>query len=724
MRFYVCLRRIVGIGLVFVLIQETSVGAPWAQTTSVPFLVNNGGSDSETTAGTADAILVGYGRIRPATGRATPSGVAIVGFRENDILVSETGVPASAATMAGRIRAEVDGPVTTGLAIANPGSTDAVITYYFSDQTRSSFDADTTIIPAGGQVARFLNEAPFNGESSIDGTFTFSSNIPVAAVALRGFTNERGEFLLTTLPVSPLAAPAGELVYFPHFADGGGWMTEVILVNPTDDTISGTVEFVEQGTTGTAAQPLSLAINGQTASAFSYTIPGRSSSSFQTAGTSGAIQAGSVRVTPSAGSNTPSGLAVFSFRSGNVTVSQAGVPASSTGQAFRLHVRATGVTDGTIQTGIAIVNPSSSDITVAFAVLTTGGGSTGLTGSITIPAKGQIARFLDQVQGLDSLTTPFEGVLRISTDATGGISLVGLRSRVNERGDFLITTTTLVDESAPESTEDMFFPHLVDGGGYTTEFIHLSGSTNNAMVGTLGFFSQSGTPLDLPLSDPDQVAWQHDGIAWSASGTPPNCESPLLFPTPVSLSNATSVLFPGQLRGDYKPHGGLRFDGTGQGPGVEIFVPMDATLRSAARYLESGIVQHVFEFVNECGIMYRLDHLLNLSSRFQQIAGTLPQAAEGQSQGTFFPPGTRVRAGELIATTIGVPGNVFFDWGVYDLRSMNAVSSDANWLSAHPGDQAPYAICWLEFLSPTDTAALTALPLPVAESGSMSDYCN
>ena len=268
-RFYVCLCRILGIGLVLVQIQAMGGGAFGAQTTSIPFLVNNGGSDSETTAGTADAVSVGYGKVQPGAGRSTPSGVAIFGFRENGILVSEAGVPASAATTAGRIRAEVDGSVTTGLAIANPGTTDAVITYYFSDQTRSSFDSGTTTIPPGGQVARFLNEAPFNGASSIDGTFTFSSDVPVAAVALRGRTNGRGEFLLTTLPVGPLTAATAEVVYFPHFADGGGWTTEVILVNRTDDTISGTVEFFEQGTAGTTAQPLSLAINGLVAFTFS-----------------------------------------------------------------------------------------------------------------------------------------------------------------------------------------------------------------------------------------------------------------------------------------------------------------------------------------------------------------------------------------------------------------------------------------------------------------------
>ena len=55
---------------------------------------------------------------------------------------------------------------------------------------------------------------------------------------------------MTTLPVAPLVGPPSPFsttpmgtVYFPHFADGGGWATQVILVNPTDRTIAGTVGF-------------------------------------------------------------------------------------------------------------------------------------------------------------------------------------------------------------------------------------------------------------------------------------------------------------------------------------------------------------------------------------------------------------------------------------------------------------------------------------------------
>ena len=733
------MKSLVPMYLVFVIALLVTVSGPdtlIAQSPSVPFLVHNGGAVSETTSGTSTALSVGYARIRAGTGSRTPAGVAIFGFRQNDILVGEAGVPASPLISDGRIYAAIDGPVRTGLAIANPSELEAVVTFHFSDQTRMSFQAGTTTIRAGGQIAAFLDEEPFNGESPVVGTFTFSSTVPVAAVALRGFTNQRSEFLLTTLPVSTLAAAGDEVVYFPHFADGNGWTTEVVLVNPSDATISGTVQFFGQGETGAAALPITMTIQGQTASTFGYSIPGRSAQTLETPGTGSTIQVGSVRVTPATNTAAPSGLVVFSFRNATVRVAEAGVPASRTGQAFRLYAEATDPTAGSIQTGVAIVNPATAEIEVTFELLTRDGGSTRLNGSVTVPANGQIARFLNQIQGLESLATPFEGVLRISTNAPGGISVVGLRSRLNERGDFLITTTTIVDEAAPDVTDDLFFPHLADGDGYTTQFIQLSGSTDQTMVGTLDFVDQAGQALDLGLaiSDASLVTWQHDGVQWSSSSPPPNCQDPLILPVPAALTEATSILYPGQLRGnEYKPHGGIRFDGPGQGHDVKIVAPMDGTLLRGSRHLEDGIVQHTFDFINACGIMHRLDHLLTLSPRFAALADSLPLGGEGQSQSTFFPPGLRVKAGESIATEIGLApsnasdasnaSNVFFDWGVYDLRSKNATSSDASWLASHPGELAPHAICWLEFLSPSDTLIVTGLPPADSVSGAVSDYC-
>ena len=716
-------------GLVLFAFQEVTLNDVAAQATSVPFTVGGGGANSIATSGNDETISVGYARIEPDDLNTTPSGVAIFGLRQGGVLISEAGVPASAPILSGRIYAEVNESLNTGLAIANPNGQDAVISYYFSDETRDRFGENEMTIPAGGHISAFLTETPFNAVSPINGTFTFSSNVAVAAIALRGLTNARSEFLMTTLPVSPLTARTNEIVYFPHFADGEGWITEVILVNPTDDAMTGTVEFLGQGSSIADAAPVNVTINSQTAATFSYSIPGRSSRRLQTAGTNIPVRVSSVRARPTEGGMSPAGLSVISFKVGSTTTVEAGVPAAETGQAFRVYAETSG-TDPSIQTGIALVNPADSSVSVLYELLELDGTSTGLTGAVSVAGNGQTAQFLDQIAGLESLTTPFQGVLRVSTTAGTGIAVVGLRIRYNARGEFLITTTTPVDESAAEVSSQLYFPHLADGGGFTTQFILLGGTTGDAREGNLQFFGGTGESLTLETSttpepssaEPVTVTWSHDGTTWTSASTPPDCQNPLLLTPPAPVSLATGVIYPGQVRGGhYKAHGGLGFDP--DDPNVQVTAPMDAVIVDGVRYLQSGVVQYMFDFINSCGIWHRLDHLLELSPRFQALADTLPEPAELDSRTTNFAPGLTVSEGELLATQVGIPGvNIFFDWGVYDLRQMNESSMDPAWLAAHPGEQAPYAICWLDFLSPEDQVIVNALPTGI--EGSTSDYCD
>jgi hypothetical protein len=107
--------------------------------------------------------------------------------------------------------------------------------------------------------------------------------------------------------------------------------------------------------------------------------------------------------------------------------------------------------------------------------------------------------FLGQIQGFSALSSLFQGVLRVSTASPGGISIVGLRGRYNERRDFLITTTAPNNESTPAPTSELFFPHFVDAGGYTTQFILYNGSTDQSSSGSLRFFTQSGEGLNLAV---------------------------------------------------------------------------------------------------------------------------------------------------------------------------------------------------------------------------------
>jgi len=147
-------------------------------------------------------MRMGSAAVIASAGQSAPSGVAIFGYRRNGVLLSEAGVPGVAPALRGRIFADVAGPVNTGLAIANENDTAATVSFYFTNANGGDFGNGSVTIPAHGQIARFLDEAPFNGSRPINGTFTFSSNVAVSAGAIRGLTNERSEFLVTTLPVA------------------------------------------------------------------------------------------------------------------------------------------------------------------------------------------------------------------------------------------------------------------------------------------------------------------------------------------------------------------------------------------------------------------------------------------------------------------------------------------------------------------------------------------
>ena len=458
-----------------------SVTAPGARSmTEVPFTISDRGGTTINGTGEAAATTVGYARLTPQPGNPTAEGLAIFGFRQNNVLVTETAVSATTAVTSGRIFAETNGPVNSGVAIANPSADTATLTFYFTDSAGTVLPSGTTTIPPGGQIASFLDEKPFSGPKPFIGSFTFTSTKPVSVVALRGTVNERGEFLLTTLPVAPLSATTGASLVFPHYADGGGWQTQILLVNPSDVVISGTYRFVT---------PAGATVGNPT----SYAVPPRSVVRYQTPGTGATVSVGSVRFTPATSSPTPSGSLVFSFRSNGVRVTEAGVPSIPEAKAFRIYVESS--ENGTVQSGVAIANPSGAETTVTLE-LTNLNGSAAARTTVTIPANGQFATFLNQIPGFENIRLPFQGVLRIASSTN--LSAIGLRGRYNERSDFLITTTAPVTESLISSANDKYFAHFVNGGGYTTQFIVFR-SAAEPNGGTILFYSNTGQANGLSI---------------------------------------------------------------------------------------------------------------------------------------------------------------------------------------------------------------------------------
>ncbi len=183
-------------------------------------------------------------------------------------------------------------------------------------------------------------------------------------------------------------------------------------------------------------------------------------------------------------------------------------------------------------------------------------------------------------------------------------------------------------------------------------------------------------------------------------------------------------MYPGQIRGgDYKPHGGVRFDKLPNNF-VGVYAPMDANLYQAARHLESGEMQYSLYFINDCGIMYKLDHLRELTDKFENILGPIPTGAEGDSRTTMISPPVFISAGEHVATKVGIERskNVFYDFGVYDLRRTNGVDySVKNYYNIEQFGM--HGICWLDYLEEQDKSLAKSLPGADGKSGKQSDYC-
>jgi len=471
-------------------------------TTSESFFytfLDRGGTTVLTVGGTATTAAVGYGRIQPGAGTTAPSAYELLAYRPLTTLVTETAIPATLPILSGRTYVETNAVVRTGLAFTNTNTAAVTISFVFTDQNGNNLAPNSFTLPALSQTARFTDEFPFNLAGNFTGTLTFTASAPVAPAAIRVLTNSRGEFTLTTQPIVPIDVVSAAPLVVSHFADGAGWRTQLVLINPTDQGISGSLQFFGEGTSTLAASAVTITVNGFAAIDFPYAIPARSALRFDTAGVLSTVQVGSIRITPAPASNAPSGFAILSRTTNGITVTQTTVAAQAAASSFRMFVdtAATTVLPPTlIDNAVVITNPSPTAATVTFELTTASGAlfGQGFVSTLTVPAFGHVARFLEELFPFSVI--PFKGVLRI-TAGTSQVIVTGFRTRSNERGDFLLTTIPVTNELVPAPTGELVFPHVVNLGGFTAQFVLFSGTISQSGVGTVRLFTQNGQPLIL-----------------------------------------------------------------------------------------------------------------------------------------------------------------------------------------------------------------------------------
>jgi hypothetical protein len=474
---------------------------------SIVFALNAGGAAAFRTTGSSGAPQAGYASIDMRLG-AFPYATAVFSLKQNGVTISEAGVPASPPTTSARIfidnrsgilavpaRSEAGTiNINTGIALVNYSSASANVTYTLRDMNGNLLSTGHGIVAARNHFSCFIDQLrdvnapdftlPADFQTAIQfASLDIISDQPLSVLALRGTSTQRNEFLITTVPVADLtqSLESGPL-YFPQLANGGGYTTSLVLMNTSNQIETGRIKILDDYG---ESMGVTLA-GGSTDSSFRYTILSGGALHIQTNGSPVNVRTGWIQVIPDLYNPTPAGSAIFGYNPEDVLVSESGIPSAVPTTHARVYVDLS----NNHNTGLAIANVIDDDAAVVIRAFRTDGvTAAGINIDMhPLKANGHVAAFADQF--IAGLPAGFVGVLDISSVTP--FAALTLRSMLNERNDFLMTTFPIADANRTVSLP-IVFPQIADGGGYVTQFIFLGAGAQSAMA--LNFYGGNGTPL-------------------------------------------------------------------------------------------------------------------------------------------------------------------------------------------------------------------------------------
>jgi hypothetical protein len=205
------------------------------------------------TTGYPGSIQVGSTTVTPISGNNTPVALSVLSFYNGMATQSQAGVPSNLGT-AFRMYVEATanpgtiGSYDIGIAVANGSASPGTVTFDLYSVTGASTGLSTTIqLTAFGHRSEFIDEIFPKLTLPFQGILRISTSLPeISVVGDRIRYNERGEFLMTTIPPSNEMLQAGTAeVDFPEIATGGGWTTQINLFSGVmNQPTSGTLTFV------------------------------------------------------------------------------------------------------------------------------------------------------------------------------------------------------------------------------------------------------------------------------------------------------------------------------------------------------------------------------------------------------------------------------------------------------------------------------------------------
>jgi hypothetical protein len=167
-----------------------------------------------------------------------------------------------------------------GVAVANPGAAPAHVTLTLRDEVGNiPFPSATATVEPLHQSSRFVTEifASHHLPHDFTGTLRISSDTPIAVIGLRfrgiNFSTIPATAVGPTYNVPQIALAGGMKIggdfaaILPQFATGGGWASEIILINSGTAALDVRVDLFDK-----AGNPLEAVLNGETNHTFDKSI--------------------------------------------------------------------------------------------------------------------------------------------------------------------------------------------------------------------------------------------------------------------------------------------------------------------------------------------------------------------------------------------------------------------------------------------------------------------
>jgi DNA-binding beta-propeller fold protein YncE len=369
----------------------------------------------------------------------------------------------------------------TALSIVNPGPGSARLKLTLRDSSGRTTAASGREVQASAQLA--LRTSELSGAEEV-GTISMESSQPVYAAAVGSSTNERGERLFRPVAFSREGrGGGGGRAAIAGLVDGGGFRSEIALMNPGGHEIAGRIRYLSQ--------------QGDVRRTDGFRIPASGVFLWTTEGAAPQPEKGFAIVEATEAGPVASGTVYF--RKGGALVSARGLsPAAvySDQEAqlvwFPVDTVPSLLRSGRIRQLVTVANPEPiRQVDVRFSLTDAFGKEIGLYEIVVLPQSQQsfdIAELFDR-------TRFARASLKVLTDLPVGIDshqeITTVRDEVVEVGVSGVNERDM--GSGPWLVTD-----FLDRGEVATQ-VHLINPRKEASRGTISFFTPEGKPMSVTL---------------------------------------------------------------------------------------------------------------------------------------------------------------------------------------------------------------------------------